>query len=58
LSATKSGKPSKPKPPPNSPNEEQSGAGIGLDELLKRMLSMKPAPHAAPAPKAKKKRSA
>jgi hypothetical protein len=43
LRATKSGKPSKPKPPPNSPNDEQSGDGIGFDELLKRMLNAPPA---------------
>jgi hypothetical protein len=42
LPATKSGKPSKPKPPPNSPNDEQSGDGIGLDEMLRRMLATPP----------------
>jgi hypothetical protein len=43
LSATKPGKPSKPKPQQNSPSDEQSeGGGVGFDDLLRRMLSTPP----------------
>jgi len=54
LRVTKSGKPSKPKPPPNSPNDEQSDDGIGFDELLKRMLATPPPARVEKPPDKKK----
>jgi hypothetical protein len=60
LSATKPGRPSKPKPPQSKPSGEISAddePGIGLDETLKRMLSMPPAPKAKPVTTAPRKRA-
>jgi hypothetical protein len=53
LSATKPGKPSKPKQPQNSPLDEKpdEGSGVGFDDLLRRMLSTPPQAKASQASK-------